>query len=58
MRNLQKIILSILAIYIFSCSSENLDVPFEITSPNNSLRAVINMDGGVPYYSLLLYGMP
>jgi len=58
MRNLQKIILSILAIYIFSCSSENLDVPFEITSPNNSLRAVINMDGGVPYYSLAFNGTP
>tara|TARA_Y100000590_G_scaffold45905_1_gene48791 strand:+ start:1029 stop:3164 length:2136 start_codon:yes stop_codon:yes gene_type:complete len=58
MRNLQKIILSILAIYIFSCSSENLDAPFEITSPNNSLRAVINMDGGVPYYSLAFNGTP
>ncbi len=52
MRNLQKITLSILAIYIFSCSSEELNAPFEVDSPNNSLRAVISMDGGVPYYSL------
>ena len=57
MRNLQKIILSILAIYIFSCSSENLNAPFEITSPNNSLRAVISMDAGVPYYSLAFNGI-
>ena len=56
MRNLQIIIFSILAIYIFSCSSENLNVPFEITSPNNSLSAVINLDGGVPYYSLTFNG--
>ena len=56
MKNLQKIILSILAIYIFSCSSENLNAPFEITSPNNSLRSVISMDEGVPYYSLAFNG--
>ena len=56
MRNLQIIIFSILAIYIFSCSSENLNVPFEITSPNNSLSAVISLDGGVPYYSLTFNG--
>jgi len=56
MRNLQKIILSILAIYIFSCSSEELNAPFEVGSPNNSLRAVISMDGGVPYYSLTFNG--
>ena len=58
MRNLQKITLSILAIYIFSCSSENLNAPFEITSPNNSLRSVISMDEGVPYYSLAFNGTP
>ena len=56
MKNLQKIILSILTIYIFSCSSENLNAPFEITSPNNSLRSVISMDEGVPYYSLAFNG--
>jgi len=56
MKNLQKIILSILAIYIFSCSSEDLNAPFEVGSPNNSLRAVIRMDGGVPYYSLAFNG--
>ncbi len=56
MKNLQKIILSILAIYIFSCSSEELNAPFEVGSPNNSLRAVISMDGGVPYYSLTFNG--
>jgi len=56
MRNLQKIILSILAIYIFSGSSEELNAPFEVGSPNNSLRAVISMDGGVPYYSLTFNG--
>ena len=56
MRNLQKIILSILAIYIFSWSSEDLNAPFEVGSPNNSLRAVISVDGGVPYYSLTFNG--
>ena len=56
MRNLQKIIFSILAIYIFSCSSEIIDTSFEISSPNNSLSAVISMDEGVPYYSLIFNG--
>ena len=56
MRNIQKFIFSIFIVFIFSCSSENLNAPFEVSSPNNSLRAVISMDEGAPYYSLTFNG--
>ena len=56
MQNFQKLTFSIISILIFSCSSEKLDTPFEITSPNNSLSAVVSMDEGVPYYSLSFNG--
>ena len=56
MQNFQKLAFPIISILIFSCSSEKLDTPFEITSPNNSLSAVVSMDEGVPYYSLSFNG--
>ena len=56
MQNFQKLIFSIISIFIFSCSSEKLDVPFNIKSPNNSLSAIISIDDGVPYYSLTFNG--
>ena len=56
MQNIQKLSFSIISILIFSCSSEKLDTPFEITSPNNSLSVVVSMDEGVPYYSLSFNG--
>ena len=56
MQNFQKLTFSIISILIFSCSSEKLDTPFEITSPNNSLSAVVSIDEGVPYYSLSFNG--
>ena len=56
MQNFQKLAFSIISILIFSCSSEKLDTPFEITSPNNSLSAVVSIDEGVPYYSLSFNG--
>ena len=56
MQNIQKLSFSIISILIFSCSSEKLDTPFEITSPNNSLSTVVSMDEGVPYYSLSFNG--
>ena len=56
MQNFQKITFPIISILIFSCSSEELDTPFEIRSPNNSLSAVVSMDEGVPYYSLSFNG--
>jgi len=56
MQNFQKLTFSIISILIFSCSSEKLDTPFEITSPNNSLNAVVSIDAGVPYYSLSFNG--
>ena len=56
MQNIQKLSFSIIFILIFSCSSEKLDTPFEIISPNNSLSAVVIMDEGAPYYSLSFNG--
>ena len=58
MKNFQKIFYSIFAIYVFSCSSENLDAPFKISSPNNSLTATVSVDGGLPNYSLTFNGTP
>ncbi len=56
MQKFQKLTFSIISILIFSCSSERLDTPFEVTSPNNSLTAVVSIDEGVPYYSLSFNG--
>ena len=58
MKNFQKIFYSIFAIYVFSCSSENLDAPFKVSSPNNSLIATVSLDSGLPYYSLTFNGTP
>ena len=57
MKTILKILLSFLSFLIFSCSTEKLDSPFELISPNSELRAIVNLDEeGIPFYSLIFNG--
>mgnify|MGYP001160769472 FL=1 len=58
MKTILKILSPIIYFIIFSCSTEKLDSPFKVSSPNNSLTATVSLDGGLPYYSLTFNGTP
>ena len=56
MKTILKIFSPIIYFLIFSCSTEKLDSPFKVSSPNNSLTATVSLDSGLPYYSLTFNG--